>query len=312
LCSLFGLNSYLHLLSDGEKWTARDIEPILAENLNLTDEQIAMNYRSGNGPIFFNRINWELSYLYLTGLVIKPRRGVFEISEEGRNHLVDNIDALNSFIREKFKNDNNEHNASDANLDIDRSVEIDDVNTLTPEESLHSSFERIQKALYREIIDIILSKKPFEFERIVVKLLQKMGYGGEIKNSGTVTPYTHDNGIDGIIKEDVLGFGKIFIQAKRNAKENKVSREDIQKFVGALAVNTSTKGVFVTTADFTTGAYDYVKSLTSAKPILINGEALAKFIYEYDFGLTTGEILKIKKLDSDFWDSLINDSDSDS
>ena len=135
-----------------------------------------------------------------------------------------------------------------------------------------------------------------------------MGYGGEIKNSGQVTQYSNDKGIDGIIREDILGFGRINIQAKRYAIENKVPREDIQKFVGALAVAQSDKGVFITTSEFTKGAYEYAESLNfSTKIVLINGEKLAEYIYNYNVGIQTERIIEIKKLDSDYWDNMIDD-----
>jgi restriction system protein len=120
-----------------------------------------------------------------------------------------------------------------------------------------------------------------------------------------VTQYSNDKGIDGIIKEDILGFGRINIQAKRYNIENNVPREDIQKFVGALAVAQSDKGVFITTSDFTKGAYDYVNSLNSTtKIVLINGAKLAQYIYDFNLGMQIEKIIEIKKLDSDFWDSL--------
>jgi len=124
-------------------------------------------------------------------------------------------------------------------------TDTEEEQSLTPQESLYRSFQEIQKSIYSEIIQAILSKSPREFERLVVSLLQKMGYGGEIKSSGTVTQYSNDKGIDGVIKEDVLGLGRIYIQAKRYDTKSTIGREDIQKFVGALAVAQSKKGVFI-------------------------------------------------------------------
>jgi restriction system protein len=192
----------------------------------------------------------------------------------------------------------------------DKSVDFDESKTdLTPEESLYSSFQGIKKSVYREIIDTILTKTPREFEKLVVQLLQKMGYGGEVKDSGLVTQYVNDKGIDGIIKEDILGFGRINIQAKRYSLDNNVPREDIQKFVGALAVAQSDKGVFITTSDFTKGAYEYVDSLNAAtKIVLINGTKLAEYIYDYNLGMQAERTIEIKKLDSDFWDSMQDES----
>src|SRR5699024_1972091 len=110
---------------------------------------------------------------------------------------------------------------------------------------------RIREARYQEIIDTVLSKTPRAFESLVVKLLQKMGYGGKIEQSETVTPYSNDGGIDGIIKEDILGFGRIYIQAKRYAPNNSVGNSEVRNFVGALASASSSKGVFITTSSFT-------------------------------------------------------------
>lgn len=137
--------------------------------------------------------------------------------------------------------------------------------------------------------------KPHAFESLVVLLLQKMGYGGEIKQSGLVTPYSNDGGIDGIIKEDVLGFGRIHIQAKRYALENSVQRQEIQSFVGALAVAQSNKGVFITTSSFSRGAIQYAVGLNgSTTLILIDGQKLAEYIYEYGVGLQVEHTVEIK------------------
>lgn len=134
-----------------------------------------------------------------------------------------------------------------------------------------------------------------------------MGYGGEIENSGEVTQYSNDKGIDGIIKEDVLGFGRIHIQAKRYKRENRIGREDLNKFVGALAGTQSNKGVFITTSSFNKNALEYANSLTGVTLVLIDGEKLAQYIYEYSLGMQTEQIIEIKKLDSDYWDVMEDD-----
>ena len=140
---------------------------------------------------------------------------------------------------------------------------------------------------------------------MVVKLLQAMGYGGEIRNSGQVTKLSKDGGIDGIIKEDILGFGRIYIQAKRYARDRAVERDEIQKFVGALAVVQSNKGVFITISYFSKGVVDYVKSLNNAATIvLMDGAQLAEYIYDFGVGMQLEQTIKVKKMDSDFWDMM--------
>ncbi|MCH5306151.1 MAG: restriction endonuclease [Rikenella sp.] len=135
-----------------------------------------------------------------------------------------------------------------------------------------------------------------------------MGYGGEVKDSGQVTPLSKDGGIDGIIKEDILGFGRIYIQAKRYARDRAVERDEVQKFVGALAVVQSNKGVFITTSYFSKGAIDYVKSLNNAATIvLIDGNQLAEYIYDFGVGMQLEQTIKVKKLDQDFWETMENE-----
>lgn len=250
----------LELLSDGVERKASDFEKPLQKVFGLSDEELKQMYKSGKGPIFLDRIKWALSYLNMADLVSKPKRGVFVINKKGKNKLNNDSD-FKSYMRDKIINREPKISKNEVSTTLFKEVDLQ-----TPEEILYTSFEGIRKAIYREIIDTIITKTPREFEKLVVELLQKMGYGGEIEDSGVVTQYSNDQGIDGIIKEDILGFGRIHIQAKRYAIGSNISREDIQKFVGALMAAQSDKGVFITTSDFTKGAYDYVKSLnTSAK-----------------------------------------------
>lgn len=179
------------------------------------------------------------------------------------------------------------------------------IENLTPQEKLYNSFNKIRDAVYEEILNTILSKSPSSFEKLVVLLLQKMGYGGEIKDSGLITKKSNDGGIDGIIKEDILGFGRINIQAKRYKRELVIGREEIQKFVGALMVAQSNKGVFITTSYFSKGAIEYVQNLYgNTTVVLIDGIKLAEYIYNFGLGMQVEQLIEIKKMDSDFWDSM--------
>jgi restriction system protein len=157
--------------------------------------------------------------------------------------------------------------------------------------------------MYSEILDTILRKTPRDFEIIVIELLQKMGYGGQILNSGRTTNYSNDGGIDGVIKEDILGLGVIHIQAKRYARNNSVGREEVQKFVGALAVAQSNKGIFITTSHYSKGAKEYASSLNgTTNLVLIDGIDLAKFVYDFGLGMQIESTIHIKRIDSEFWD----------
>lgn len=283
----------LQLLAKHDTLRLKGFENPLAEQFNLSTEELSQMYSSGNGPMFYDRISWALSYLKMTGLVLKPKWGTYQISELGKTMLSAAPNEINHYIDEQLAKKVPETKESKQ-----------EAGNQTPEESLYSAFESIRASIYTDIIDMILNKSPREFENLVVKLLQAMGYGGEIE--GIVTPYSNDGGIDGIIKEDALGLGRIHIQAKRYARDNKISREEIQKFVGALAGAQSSKGVFITTSSYKRTAIEYADGLSNATVILIDGLQLAKYIYEYGLGMQIEQAIEIKKMDGDFWD-LMND-----
>lgn len=272
----------------------------LAKKFQLSEDDLNKQYDSGNGYIFEDRISWALSYLNMSDLVDKPQRGVYQLNLDGIKLLQTPL-KIESYIKNKVDSLSKTNNSS--KVKPDKPIE----RILTPQEELYNSFGNIKQSVYEDIISTILSKTPRAFEGIVIQLLQKMGYGGEVKDSGLITKYTNDGGIDGIIKEDILGFGRIHIQAKRYDSKNTVQRDEIQKFVGALAVAQSNKGVFITTSSFSKGAIDYANSLNgTTNIILIDGSNLAEYIYEYSLGMQTEQIIEIKKLDTDFWDNLQN------
>lgn len=290
----------LKLLENSEVLKMKDFQEPLAKEFSLTDDELNTMYDSGNGPVFYDRISWALSYLNMAGLVSKPKRGHYQITDMGIE-LLKTPEKLDSHITKQVKNRDRTNNP-DSTL-----VNDDNESELTPQEKIYDAFSRVKKSVYNDIVDTILSKSPREFEKLVVALLQKMGYGGEIENSGLVTQYSNDKGIDGIIKEDILGFGRIHIQAKRYKRENAIGREDLNKFVGALAGTQSSKGVFITTSCFNRNAVEYANSLNGVTLVLIDGEQLAKYIYEYSLGMQTEQVIEIKKLDSDFWDIMEDD-----
>lgn len=294
-------------LKSGKVMRMRDLKLLLAKHFHLTQEEMNAWYPSGNGEIFYDRISWALSYLFIAGLVEKPQRGDYKISEKGLSMLSTCTEKqINEYVRATVNARTREKSKSKDEKNVSHPTATD--NERTPEEDLGDSYDRIKQNIQSQILTTILSKQPQEFERLVVKLLQTMGYGGETKNSGIVTRLSNDGGIDGIIKEDILGFNHISIQAKRYALNNNVKRNEVQSFVGAVAGTPSKKGVFITTSDFTKGAIEYVESLNGSPTIiLINGQQLTDYIYDYGLGLQTEKVLKIMKMDTDYWDAMEND-----
>ena len=288
----------LGLLKDGKELRPKEFVSPLAFHFNLTEPEKNHMYESGNGLVFNDRITWSLSSLALAGVVDRPKRGIYKINAKGLE-LQSNPEKIATYVREKLK----ERDAKKA-VQKTNNILLSTASDLTPQERLYESYEEIRRSAYDDILDTILSKSPTEFEHLVVRLLERMGYGGQLKEAGAVTQTTNDGGIDGVIKEDILGLGKIHIQAKRYHKENTVGREEIQKFVGALAGAQSSKGVFITTSSYSKGAIDFAKSLSTATLVLIDGLQLANYIYDFSLGMQVEQTIEIKKMDSDFWDAL--------
>ncbi len=240
----------------------------------------------------------------MAGLVEKPKRGVYRITPIGRE-MLKTPDKINDYVDKAVAAREPKEGPLKKK---DSEPEGSNFDSQTPLELLSKSYTEIRENVYTEILTTILSKTPVEFEKLVVSLLQKMGYGGEIKDGGMVTKLSNDEGIDGIIREDILGFGRIHIQAKRYKLDVSIGREDIQKFVGALAVAQSNKGVFITTSHFAKTAIDYVKNLNGSTTIvLIDGKELARYIYDYGLGMQVEQVIEVKKLDVDYWDSMKDD-----
>ncbi|MCP4489535.1 MAG: restriction endonuclease [Gammaproteobacteria bacterium] len=296
----------LAYLADNGLSKFRDLEVPLSQPFELSEVDLSREYDSGNGAIFLDRISWALSYLTMAGLLERPKRGHYLITDLGKKY-VGKAEELKQLVKQKLAARDQSRKADSLAEKPDYPGETD-ISEITPHEALDRAFEDIRSSTYETIIDTILSKTPYEFEKLVVKLLDKMGYGGQVKNAAEVTQATNDGGIDGIIKEDVLGLGKIHIQAKRYARKNSVGREEVQKFVGALAVAQSNKGVFITTSSYSKGAIDYVNSLhSSTNVVLIKGTKLAEYIYTYSLGMQTEQVVEIKKMDADFWDAMQED-----
>lgn len=300
----------LEWLADGRARHVRDFEAPLARHFELGEDELGQMYPSGNGPVFFDRIGWALSYLKLAGLVTKPKWGVYQINDAGRR-VLERPGQLPDYVRRQLaKRDQEkarqkaEASAEEASVgDGDDGTEA--TSERTPPEQLYASYEAIRQSVYDDILETILAKTPREFEHLVIKLLEKMGYGGQVKNAGEVTRYSNDGGIDGVIKEDVLGLGRVHIQAKRYARDKTVGRQEVQRFVGALAVAQSKKGVFITTSSYSQGAAEYADSLHgNTTLVLIDGQELAQFIYDYGLGMQVEQTIELKKLDSDFWDKM--------
>lgn len=190
-------------------------------------------------------------------------------------------------------------NHGDAGAALATSVQQLEKTELTPTEQLEQAFASIESDLAADLLNKVMEQSPAFFEHLVVDLLVKMGYGGSFADSARVTQLSNDEGIDGIIYEDKLGLDKIYIQAKR--WQNQVGRPTIQQFAGALVGQNATKGVFITTSNYSKEAHQYVVGLHQ-KIVLIDGQELAKYMIEYNVGVSTKKVYEVKRLDTDYFE----------
>jgi restriction system protein len=292
----------LKVAQNKRECTLKEAIEILAAEFNLTEQERTELLPSGQAFLFSNRVGWSRTYLKKAGLLDSHKRGSISITPRGLALLktipgrIDNktLKQYPEFL--EFQNYKREDGESVISADITPETE-----TQTPEEIIDNAYQRIRKSLAQEIIDTVRSLSPSFFERLVVELLVKMGYGGSIKDAGKAVGKTNDEGIDGTIKEDKLGLDIIYIQAKRWQAGNTVGRPELHKFVGALAGQGAKKGIFITTSTFTKDARDYTPR-NETKIVLIDGEELAQLMIDYNLGVSLQRTYEIKRLDGDYFE----------
>lgn len=261
-------NEVLEFLSDEQEYKTRVVKEEISNKLDLTDEERQQLLPSGSELIINNRIGWSITSLKKAGYVESKKWGSVNITKFG---LKEHRNNPNVTIEDLMKIPGYAHwiNGTPTGGETGPDGES------TPEEEIEKAFNQLNDSLSDSIIENILNNDPFFFEKLVVDLLLKMGYGEFRQNAGKVTSPTNDGGIDGIINEDRLGINKIAIQAKRFARGNVIGRPEIHKFAGALSEKGLTKGVFITTSSFTREA---INSAEHQSIILIDGEKLAKLM----------------------------------
>jgi restriction system protein len=286
----------LKFYGDGQEHTNRESIDSLAEYFKITDDERRMMLPSGVQGLFDNRVNWARTYMKKAAVIESPKRGVHKITKRGLDILKKKPTSIDINYLAQFQ-EFKEFRALRHTKQESNETEID-LNGKTPEESLEGAYQKIRSDLATELLQQLKLSSPSFFERLVVEVIVKMGYGGSRLDAGKAIGKSGDGGIDGIIKEDKLGLDAIYIQAKR--WENTVGRPEIQKFVGALTGQRARKGLFITTADFSSEAEDYVSRI-EAKVVLIDGETLSQLMIDYGVGVSTVGTYEIKKIDSDYF-----------
>jgi restriction system protein len=279
------------------------IVEVLGGKLGLTPEERAELLPSGKQTIFSNRVHWAKTYLDKAGLIESTRRAHFKITPRGQQVLescparIDNT-LLSQFEEfQQFK----ERSTKDASEEPHPIAPTFESQRATPDEVMRVAHRQIEETLAQELLDRIQKAPPDFFERLMVNLLLKMGFGGSAADAGRALGRSGDDGVDGVIDQDVLGLDRIYIQAKRYATGNKIGPGAIRDFFGSLDRHKAAKGLFVTTSAFSSSARETADFL-SKRIVLIDGEQLTKLMIRHDVGCRVEDTLAIKKIDEDFFD----------
>ena len=291
----------LKVMNDKNTHKLRNLIELLQTKFQLTEAEKNELLPSGSQAIFDNRVGWAKFYLEKANLLKTEKRGFYRITESGISFLNSNPTSLRTKDLENFSAFKEFKKAIVPKTETSSEIENQENNdsTKTPEEALEYAFQKLKTDLSRDLLDTIKSCSPSFFEKLVVDLLLKMGYGGSRKDAGQALGKSGDGGIDGIIKEDKLGLDTIYIQAKR--WENIVPVREIRDFAGALLSKKARKGIFITTSYFPPSANEFVKSIEH-KIVLIDREELTNLMFEFNVGLSLQSNYEVKKIDFDYFE----------
>ena len=258
--------------------------------LQLTDEDLSQRLVSGKQSVYDNRLGWARTSLKKAGLIDVPQRGEIQITKEGKSLLAQGMPITNQYLIKTYPS------FAEFMGRKTKEPETQEPNTseTTPHEMLENIYHNIQEQLADDLLTEIVNHSPSFFEELVVNLMQAMDYG-----EGFVTKSSHDDGIDGVIHEDKLGFNLIYIQAKRWTPNTTIGKPEIQKFAGAMMGPPKIeKGLFITTAKFSQGAKQFADA---QHIILIDGKRLTELMIEYNLGVSVQKTYEIKRIDMDYF-----------
>jgi len=292
----------LKVMGSGSELTTNQMRDAVADHLGLSAEALSQRLPSGTQTAFDNRMGWARTYLYKAGLIERPRRATYVISQSGKDLLSNPPAAIDAeFLRSYEQFNDFFPTTRNGKQDLIESDDIDD--ELTPEEQIEKGVRRIQNELQDEVLDRLKQLPPEGFEQLVLRLLVGMGYGGSMADVQGVARGA-DGGVDGVVNQDHLGLDRIYIQAKR--WEGSVGRPVIQNFAGALDLVGAKKGVIMTTATFSQPAHDCVATIKDKRIILVDGKRMSELMLKHGIGVSTKQTFMIQRMDEDFFLELEN------
>jgi len=284
----------LEFTKDGEEKSLSEAYQYIGDYFDLTEEERNKYLESGNEKILHNRVRWAKQYLKRASLVEPTKRGHFKITKRGLKILEENPDKIDQDFLKRFEEF---REWKERSKEGETGVEGETKTEKSPEEVIDQTHKEIKESLIEDIKEEIMNASPQFFEKLVVDLITRMGYGGSRKEAGEAIGGAGDEGIDGIIKEDRLGLEKIYIQAKR--WKNSVGPGEVREFIGALKDKGGKKGILITTSSFTKSAKETAER--NPKIVIINGDRLAELMIENNLGVVPDSKYEIKDIDTDYF-----------
>jgi restriction system protein len=282
-----------------EDLSIRKAGDFLANEFRLDESDRAELLPSGGTFKFSSRVSWAATFLKKAGLLEAPRQGKLRITSRGIAALKTKPKRIDSNFLSQYEEFREFRGKRRSKKDVGA---CNAEEPETPTESMDFQYRRLRETLATEILEKVKKCSPLFFERLVINLLVKMGYGGSLKDAGQAIGRSGDGGVDGVIKEDKLGLDNIYIQAKKWTDRN-VGSPDIDQFAGALSKMKAHKGILITTSSFSKEALGTVKDY-GAKIVLIDGAQVAQLMIDYDVGVSREQVYEIKKTNSDFFEEV--------
>ena len=297
---------FLNVLADNRIHSLSDIQDAIAKKRHLTADELSERLPNKNATVFNTRVAWTRAYLMKAELICSAKRGYCRITPEGQKLRAKRLKKIDDTVLSRYKgfreyvnpeqvsrkNPESEHVSEEVQNAV---IKLSDE---SPDELVEKAVAKMNAKLIDELLGAIVEQIPAFFEWLVSHLLEKMGYGVSELTLSKTSHQSRDGGIDGVIRQDKLGFNKIYIQAKKWDLNTVVSRPELQKFYGALP-NGTAHGLFITTARFSDEAIKFAQSKDNI--VLVDGIRLANLMIEHNVGVSVETQYVIKRLDSDFF-----------
>lgn len=275
-----------------------DVYEAAARACGLTAEDRKAILPSGKQEVYRNRIGWAHDRLKRAGCSQSVRRGWWQLTEAGRKLALQYPNGLPEAEVARIA----DHDGEPGAAVVTQPVAANEPRTVSPRERIDLAASELRESAARELLEFLVQGPPLLFERVVLELLYKMGYG-QSREALLHTGRTGDGGIDGVVSLDRLGLENVYVQAKRWAPGNTVRAPQIRDLIGALSTHGATKGVLMTTSTFTEEARRTAAGARTAHIALVDGERLAELLIEHEIGVSH-EIVKIPKIDTDYFEDL--------